>query len=115
MLDKTYLIVGVTCLLIGSAGYILYGDMVKDEVTLNLPAGTAATVALALITVNPFSKFALTMDPVARGLEDSLGIDIAAKEVWFTDNFILPRLVPLLRSRSLVMVCCFGSTMNPVP
>ena len=85
------------------------------RVTLNLPAGTAATVALALITVNPFSKFALTMDPVARGLEDSLGIDIAAKEVWFTDNFILPRLVPLLRSRSLVMVCCFGSTMNPVP
>jgi hypothetical protein len=35
-----------------------------DEVTLNLPAGVASTIALALITVNPFSKFALTMDPV---------------------------------------------------
>lgn len=80
MLDKTYAIVGVTCLLIGTAGYMLYGDAVKDEVTINLPEGIASTLALALITVNPFSKFALTMDPVSRGLEEALGVDIAAKE-----------------------------------
>ena len=61
---KTYVIVWLTCLVIGSAGYALYGDQVMDEVTLNLPAGVASTIALALITVNPFSKFALTMDPV---------------------------------------------------
>lgn len=72
MLDRTYQIVGVTCALIGGAGYALYGDAVKDEVTLNLPAGVASTAALALIAVNPLSKFALTMDPVARGLEQTL-------------------------------------------
>jgi vesicular inhibitory amino acid transporter len=77
---KTYVIVGLTCLVIGSAGYALYGDQVMDEVTLNLPAGVASTIALALITVNPFSKFALTMDPVARGLEKGLlGIDVASE------------------------------------
>lgn len=76
MLDKTYVIVGITCAVIGAAGYSLYGDGVKDEVTLNLPNGIASTVALALIAVNPLSKFALTMDPVARGLEEKLGIDI---------------------------------------
>ena len=76
MLDKTYAIVGATCLLIGGAGYALYGDGVADEVTLNLPAGLASTLALALVTVNPFSKFALTMDPVSRGLEKALGVDI---------------------------------------
>ena len=80
MLDKTYAIVGVTCAVIGAAGYALWGDAVKDEVTLNLPAGALSTLALALITVNPFSKFALTMDPVARGLESRLGVDIGAKE-----------------------------------
>jgi hypothetical protein len=53
---QTYVIVGLTCLVIGSAGYALYGDQVMDEVTLNLPAGVASTAALALITVNPFSK-----------------------------------------------------------
>ena len=72
MLDRTYQIVGVTCALIGGAGYAMYGDAVKDEVTLNLPAGIASTAALALIAVNPLSKFALTMDPVARGLEQTL-------------------------------------------
>ena len=39
MLDKTYAIVGVTCAVIGAAGYALWGDAVKDEVTLNLPGG----------------------------------------------------------------------------
>ena len=72
MLDKTYQIVGLTCAVIGAAGYAMYGDAVKDEVTLNLPAGIASTAALALIAVNPLSKFALTMDPVARGLEQTL-------------------------------------------
>ena len=72
MLDRTYQIVGVTCAVIGGAGYAMYGDAVKDEVTLNLPAGIASTAALALIAVNPLSKFALTMDPVARGLEQTL-------------------------------------------
>ena len=75
MLDRTYVIVGLTCAVIGAAGYAMYGDAVKDEVTLNLPAASmASTAALALITVNPLSKFALTMDPVARGLESALGV-----------------------------------------
>ena len=74
MLDRTYAVVGLTCAVIGAAGYAMYGDAVKDEVTLNLPAGAASTLALALITVNPLSKFALTMDPVARGLESALGV-----------------------------------------
>jgi hypothetical protein len=52
MLDKTYVIVGLTCLIIGSAGYTLYGDAVKDEVTLNLPAGIVSTV-VGLYTLNP--------------------------------------------------------------
>jgi vesicular inhibitory amino acid transporter len=81
MLDKTYAIVGVTCAVIGAAGYALYGDAVKDEVTLNLPTGLASTIALGLIAVNPLSKFALTMDPVARGLEGNLGIDIASEKM----------------------------------
>jgi vesicular inhibitory amino acid transporter len=73
MLDATYAIVFATCLVIGGAGYALYGDSVRDEVTLNLPNGALSTLALALITINPLSKFALTMDPVARGLESVAG------------------------------------------
>jgi len=80
MLDATYAIVFATCLVIGGAGYALYGDAVRDEVTLNLPNGALSTLALALITINPLSKFALTMDPVARGLESVAGVDIRDAE-----------------------------------
>ena len=80
MLDATYAIVFATCLVIGGAGYALYGDSVRDEVTLNLPNGALSTLALALITINPLSKFALTMDPVARGLEAAAGVDIRDAE-----------------------------------
>ena len=57
MLDRTYQIVGVTCAVIGGAGYAMYGDAVKDEVTLNLPAGIASTGgAGAPPPWNPLSK-----------------------------------------------------------
>ena len=67
MLDNSYAIVALNCLALGVAGYCLYGNNVADQVTLNLPAGSLATLAFALITVNPLAKFALTLDPVAKG------------------------------------------------
>lgn len=53
---------------------MLYGDSVAEEITLNLPSGMISTVALLLIVINPVAKFGLTMDPVARGMEEALDI-----------------------------------------
>lgn len=39
MLDTAYAVVGVTCLLVGVAGYGLYGSGTLEEVTANLPEG----------------------------------------------------------------------------
>eukprot|EP00958_Prasinococcus_capsulatus_P025087 scaffold4102_cov404-Prasinococcus_capsulatus_cf.AAC.4 len=69
MLTTAYSLVGLVCVAIGFAGYSLYGDMSEQEITLNLPAGLLATVATALIVVNPCTKFALTLDPVAKFVE----------------------------------------------
>ena len=77
MLDRTYAVVGAVCLLVGTTGYLLYGDLTNEEVTLNLPDGLLSTLALGAIVVTPFAKFALTLDPVARGVDDALGLDIA--------------------------------------
>ncbi|KAK3289784.1 hypothetical protein CYMTET_2797 [Cymbomonas tetramitiformis] len=71
--DNQYAVVGITCLVLGTAGYAMYGSNALEEVTMNLPSGPLATIATCLIVVNPFAKFALTMDPVARGLEEALG------------------------------------------
>jgi vesicular inhibitory amino acid transporter len=80
MLDKTYGVVMTNCLLLGCAGYFLFGDKVSSEVTLDLPAGIISTIALGLITINPFAKFALTMDPVARGVEEKFDLDTSKEE-----------------------------------
>lgn len=47
---------GAVCTLIGVIGYKMYGSDVMEEITLNLPNGVLATVATALIVVNPFTK-----------------------------------------------------------
>ena len=69
MLDLTYLIVGTTCLVIGTSGYLLYGDKAMEEVTMNLRAGLVADLTTCLILISPFTKFALTLDPVSKGVE----------------------------------------------
>ncbi|GAQ90047.1 Transmembrane amino acid transporter family protein [Klebsormidium nitens] len=96
MLDVTYLIVGAVCTLIGVVGYQMYGSEVMEEVTLNLPSGALAMLATALIVVNPFTKFALTMDPVARGLEGLLGLTKPGPSVA-GDTSKKPLLLPLPR------------------
>lgn len=70
MLDTTYAIVGVTGALMGVAGYAMYGNKTLEEVTMNLHAGPLQLAATSLILVSPFTKFALTLEPVARGVEE---------------------------------------------
>lgn len=74
VLDLTYVIVGVVSLLIGGCGYAAYGAGSLEEVTLNLPAGPLAAAAASLVLVNPFAKFALTLDPVSKQVEKVLDI-----------------------------------------
>ena len=85
MLDASYGIVALNCLALGVAGYCLFGDAVADQVTLSLPAGSLATLAFALTTVNPFAKFALTLDPVAKGAESLFDLRVRASS---TDAFV---------------------------
>lgn len=54
----------------GVAGYAMYGNKTLEEVTMNLRAGPLQLAATALILVSPFTKFALTLEPVARGVEE---------------------------------------------
>ncbi|CAI9091145.1 OLC1v1026090C1 [Oldenlandia corymbosa var. corymbosa] len=52
-------------------GYLLFGDSTQSQFTLNLPQDLVASkIAVWTTVVNPFTKYALTMTPVAMCLEE---------------------------------------------
>jgi len=54
-------------------GYLMYGDDVKSQVTLNLPEGRISSkLAIYTTLINPFSKYALMVTPLAAAVEERL-------------------------------------------
>ncbi|XP_057798911.1 amino acid transporter AVT1C-like [Salvia miltiorrhiza] len=52
-------------------GYYMFGDEAKSQFTLNMPNNLVASkLAVWTTVVNPFTKYALTMAPVAMSLEE---------------------------------------------
>lgn len=73
MIDNTYVVVGLISVTVGVLGYAMYGSQTMEEITMNLPDGFLKTLGTGLIVVNPFTKFALTMNPVGNALDKALG------------------------------------------
>lgn len=75
-----YVATAAICTLIGGFGYALWGPATQQVVTANLPAGSMLALLLtALTAVNPFSAFAVTIEPVALMLQRMLGTQQAAR------------------------------------
>ncbi|WMV19614.1 hypothetical protein MTR67_012999, partial [Solanum verrucosum] len=75
----------VTLLYGGTAvlGYLMFGDSTESQFTLNLPKGLIASkVAVWTTVVNPFTKYALTLSPVAMSLEELLPPKHAKSHVY---------------------------------
>ncbi|VAH33100.1 amino acid transporter AVT1I-like [Triticum dicoccoides] len=52
-------------------GYLMYGDGVQSQVTLNLPAARLSSkIAIYTTVVMPFSKYALVVTPIAVAIEE---------------------------------------------
>nr|CAD1826487.1 unnamed protein product [Ananas comosus var. bracteatus] len=75
--SKVLLLCFITCTLnygsMAILGYLMYGDSVNSQVTLNLPTGKLSSkVAIYTTLINPFSKYALMIAPVATAIEERL-------------------------------------------
>ncbi|KAG2662142.1 amino acid transporter AVT1A-like [Panicum virgatum] len=52
-------------------GFLMFGENTLSQITLNLPKHSVASkVALWTTVINPFTKYALLLNPIARGLEE---------------------------------------------
>ncbi|VAH87244.1 unnamed protein product [Triticum turgidum subsp. durum] len=56
-------------------GYLIYGDDVQSQVTLNLPSGRLYTkIAIVMTLVNPLTKYALLVAPITSAIEERFSL-----------------------------------------
>ncbi|KAL6615501.1 hypothetical protein ACP70R_037771 [Stipagrostis hirtigluma subsp. patula] len=77
--SKVLLISSVLCSLnyglTAALGYIIYGDDVQSQVTLNLPSGKLYTkVAVVTTLINPLAKYALLVAPMTAAIEERFSL-----------------------------------------
>ena len=77
MIDLTYGVVLLSCLLVAVSGYYMFGDDVEDQITLSLEkqsenGGGLMSALTWLMILTAISKFTLTMFPLALGFEEML-------------------------------------------
>ena len=101
MVNYTYIIVCFCCLLVAIGGYYMFGNMVDDQVTLTLDTASdnppwTMELLTWLMVLTAFSKFVLTMFPLALGVEELIvdyihsekGMIIASATIKIIYNFL---------------------------
>ncbi|XP_020575533.1 vacuolar amino acid transporter 1-like [Phalaenopsis equestris] len=58
-------------------GYLMYGENLKSQVTLNLPPGKISSkIAIYTTLINPLAKYALTITPISFSVEEWLAFHL---------------------------------------
>ena len=53
-------------------GYLMFGDYLKSQVTLNLPIGKISSkIAIYTTLINPLTKYAVIITPIATAIEET--------------------------------------------
>ncbi|XP_050217889.1 amino acid transporter AVT1I-like [Mercurialis annua] len=66
----------VTYGLMAILGYLMFGENLESQITLNLPTKKISTkIAVFSTLVNPFTKYALIITPIVNAIEDRFHLD----------------------------------------
>jgi amino acid permease len=63
MINYAYSIAFVLYVSMSIAGYVMFGNGVLQEITLNLKPGLVSHAAVMMTIINPITKYALTLNP----------------------------------------------------
>ena len=77
MLNVAYAVVVPMYVVVAIAGYLMYGDSVHSEISVDLPGGPLTKLVLWMLVVNCVAKFALTLAPVGDVTEAILDAALA--------------------------------------
>lgn len=90
-------------------GFLMFGETTLSQITLNMPDNAIASkVALWVVVINPFTKYALLMNPLASAIEELLPARVSRSTMAYV----------LLRTALVVSTVCvailipfFGAVM----
>jgi hypothetical protein len=82
VLNTAFAIVATLCTFVGVAGYYMYGAGALDVITFNMHAGKLKSLCAAVILVNPFAKFAITMEPIALAMRHKTSRKLKVQESY---------------------------------
>ncbi|KAL5553757.1 hypothetical protein UlMin_041158 [Ulmus minor] len=112
-------------------GYLMFGDDLKSQVTLNLPLKKISTqIAIYTTLINPLTKYAIIITPIATAIEDkvpfskSLLISIFIRTLLVFSTLIVALTIPffgyimafigafLIVTASMLFPCLFYLKIN---
>ncbi|KAM0824363.1 hypothetical protein ACQ4PT_070248 [Festuca glaucescens] len=68
-----FIVVTVVYAGVAAAGFLMFGESTMSQFTLNMPQQyVPSKIAIWMTIVNPYTKYALTMTPVALSIEEAL-------------------------------------------
>ncbi|KAJ0031609.1 hypothetical protein Pint_14285 [Pistacia integerrima] len=103
----SFIICTITYLAMAILGYLIYGQNVQSQVTLNLPTEkVSATVAIYTILAGPIAKYALTVMPISTAIEsrlpanyqDSKSISLIIRMALLLSTVVLAAVFPSFQS-----------------
>ncbi|XP_020519734.1 vacuolar amino acid transporter 1-like isoform X3 [Amborella trichopoda] len=72
MLVISFATVAVICGAMALSGYLMFGDQVKAQITLNLPPkNISSAIAIYASIATPFAKYALVVTPIVIAIEEA--------------------------------------------
>ena len=105
IIDISYIIATILYLSYSVFGYLMYGDTVKEEITLNLPDTIFNNICIGIVVLNPILTTSLILKPLLDLIEDATYQSIIIRIGVYTSVFGLGFIIPNFTTALTIFGC----------